>query len=556
MPAGRPGFVAVLLVGLLSSSMSTTPCCAGRLSADQWRQDLQVLDETIRTVHKFPFHTVSESDYSQMVKTLHDNIPTLSDQEIIVEMACIVAAVNDGHTHLNGWHRNAAWGFHSYPIALYWFSDGLYVRQAHPDYAELVGAKVVRIGNHSAAEAQERIERVVAADNASGELAGGPSYLISPEVMQVLGIVDAGDHTPYLLEKDGRSWKPEIKPLAGSWPGWTRGFISANWVDAKDTCEAPVPLWRRHVDQTFWFEYLPNEKLLYVQQNQVRDAQNESLASFYARVWDTFEKNDVETLVLDVRLNGGGNNYLNKPALTLMVRADESARTFTIIGRETFSACQNLVNELSRWTNTVFVGEPTAERVNFYGDTRSTELPNSGLNVRASWLWWQNMDPRDTRDALYPDLAADLSFADYANNRDPAMSAIRSAKEIPTQDGILALIEDGALEVALSALREAIDDPVFRHRNLEAEVNAIGYRLLGNGRTADALAVFRFNTEEFPDSWNVYDSLGEAYENSGDLDRAREMFQKSLSLNPSSPTGLAAIERLQANLNKTDTGHP
>ena len=47
---------------------------------------------------------------------------------------------------------------------------------------------------------------------------------------------------------------------------------------------------------------------------------------------------------------------------------------FVIIGRRTFSACQNLVNELDNYTNAIFIGEPTAENINFYGDTRPGSL--------------------------------------------------------------------------------------------------------------------------------------------------------------------------------------
>jgi tetratricopeptide (TPR) repeat protein len=545
MPASR--VLAVFCLLLTQFGFPTTPARAQQLTPEQWREDLQVLDEAIRTIHKSPFHTVSETDFRQMVQTLHEAIPTLSDTEIIVEMASIVAAVNDGHTRLTGWHRNAKWGFHSYPVALYWFRDGLYVRQAHPDYADLVGARVLRVGDYSAEQAQSMIERVVAADNSQGEVDGGPRYLISPEVMQQVGIIKNLNDPPYVLEKDGHTWTPTMKPLAGPWPGWTRGFVAtgAGWIDAKDESDAPTPLWLRHVDRTFWFEYVADNKMLYVQQNMVRNDPAETLESFYGRVQQALEKNDVEKFVLDVRLNGGGNNYLNKPALTTMVRADAVAQTFTITGRQTFSACQNLVNELSRWTNTVFVGEPTGERVNFYGDTRSTELPNSGLSVRASWLWWQNMDPRDTRDALYPDLAADLTFADYANNRDPVMAIIDDFEAIPTVDAMVTLIEDGSREVAFAALREATHDPVMRHRNMEGQINQVGYQLLARNRPKDALAVFELNVEQFPDSWNAYDSLAEAYETSGELERALQLFQKSLSLNPESPTGLQAVERLE-----------
>ena len=249
---------AVVATFLFLASSSHTSARAAELTADQWREDLQTLDQAVRADHKSPFHTVSEGDYTAMVESLDREIPTLSDQEIIVEMAAIVAAINDGHTRLTGWQRNADRGFHSWPVALYWFSDGLYVRQAHPDYAELVGARVLRIGNYSAEDAQAVIERVVAADNSYGERFGGPFYLISPEVLQAVGITEDIDDPPYVLEKDGRTWSPEIRPLDDSWPGWTLGFIPADagWVDARDGSTAPTPLWLRNIDRTFWFEYL------------------------------------------------------------------------------------------------------------------------------------------------------------------------------------------------------------------------------------------------------------------------------------------------------------
>jgi hypothetical protein len=55
-------------------------------------------------------------------------------------------------------------------------------------------------------------------------------------------------------------------------------------------------------------------------------------------------------------------------------------------------------------------------------------LPNSKLTVRLSTLWWQDMDPRDTRVWQAPDLSAELTFADYRTGRDPAMDLIQHYK--------------------------------------------------------------------------------------------------------------------------------
>src|SRR5205085_5186928 len=97
---------------------------------------------------------------------------------------------------------------------------------------------------------------------------------------------------------------------------------------------------------------------------------------------------------------------------------------FVITGRETFSAAQNLVNQIEKYTEAIFVGEPTAGHPNHYGDNRPFTLPNSGLTVRASTLWWQDLDPRDERLWTAPEIAAELSYSDYVSGKDPALQAV------------------------------------------------------------------------------------------------------------------------------------
>ncbi len=66
----------------------------------------------------------------------------------------------------------------------------------------------------------------------------------------------------------------------------------------------------------------------------------------------------------------------------------------------------------------------------------------------------------------------------------------------------------------------------------ETFVNSLGYELLGQKKVRDAIAVFALNTELYPDSWNTYDSLGEAYADAGDVDLAIVNYRHSLALNP------------------------
>ncbi len=62
----------------------------------------------------------------------------------------------------------------------------------------------------------------------------------------------------------------------------------------------------------------------------------------------------------------------------------------------------------------------------------------------------------------------------------------------------------------------------------EATVNQVGYQLLALGRSDDALAVFRENVRRYPESANVYDSLGEALERGGQRDDALANYTKAV----------------------------
>jgi len=66
----------------------------------------------------------------------------------------------------------------------------------------------------------------------------------------------------------------------------------------------------------------------------------------------------------------------------------------------------------------------------------------------------------------------------------------------------------------------------------EAQTNQLGYVFLFGGDADTAIEVFQKNVDEYPESWNVYDSLGEAYAVKGETARARELYQKALSMAP------------------------
>lgn len=72
--------------------------------------------------------------------------------------------------------------------------------------------------------------------------------------------------------------------------------------------------------------------------------------------------------------------------------------------------------------------------------------------------------------------------------------------------------------------------PNYHWIKQEGGLNAMGYQLMQEQRNEAALEVMKINTENHPDSPNVYDSLGDAYEAVGDTARAVQASEKALAL--------------------------
>lgn len=79
----------------------------------------------------------------------------------------------------------------------------------------------------------------------------------------------------------------------------------------------------------------------------------------------------------------------------------------------------------------------------------------------------------------------------------------------------------------------------------EKTINAFGYKILKDGKITDSIKIFKLNVEAYPNSWNVYDSLGEAYMINGDTTLAIVNYQKSLELNPDNTYGAKMLKRLK-----------
>ena len=108
-----------------------------------------------------------------------------------------------------------------------------------------------------------------------------------------------------------------------------------------------------------------------------------------------------------------------------------------------------------------------------------------------------------------------------------------------------------------TAAEQGAEAAVKQYRNLkanqsatydfsEAELNTLGYQLLGTKKIKDAIEIFKLNVEAYPQASNPYDSLGEAYMMSGDKELALKNYKKALELNPQNTNAASIIKRLES----------
>ena len=528
------------------------------ITTQQWQDDLKFLQETVHKDYPFLFKKTTQADFDKAAEKLHRDIPNLQEHQIVIGLARLVASFKYGHTVLG--FRYQPHAFHQLPLNFYQFKDGIFIQGVHKDYEQTLGAKVVAIGGMPIKEALKTVYPVVPAENDQFFKAYAGNYLSTPEVLHAQGIITKfSKNVELTLEKNGKTFKQTFASLPkGERVPTTYGFTQQDsvWRDSRQ--QETTPYYLKDLDKIYYYEYLPEQKTVYVRHSQIQDDPSEDIPTFYDRVFKFIEANDVERLVIDVRLNGGGNNYKNKPIITGIVKSkkiDKVGSLFVIIGRRTFSACQNLVNEMSNYTNAIFIGEPTSENINFYGDNNRVELPNSKIPADLSFAWWQDKPQWEGGDWLAPHIAIEMDSEDYKLNKDPVLEealAFDATNFVLNPMGHLTnLFLAGKMEELKADATKMIQDPKYRFFDFEGEFNKTGYRLLGRDQFEEAIFVFQMTADAFPDSPNAWDSLAEGYLRAGDKQKAMEYYNKAIQMDPKGPTGKNAREMLR----KMEEGH-
>lgn len=515
------------------------------LTGEQWREDLRYFAAELPKKHKNAFHSMTREQFETAVKQLNDEIPNLKGEEIFVRFLKLIAMVGDGHTSMV---EKSLFNFGIYPLRYYIYKEGVFIQSASTEYGEIVGGKVIKIGNTPIEQVLSQINEIAWGDNYNEQSKKVETefLLFLPKVLQGLKIAENDKSVSLTVEVNGQQKVVEVKAIQAV-QDVINYVRNGKKVNAYDSSTNPKPIYIKDPQNNYWFEYLKDSKVMYVQFNAGQNKSDENIATFFKRVFDFAENNPVDKFVLDVRFNTGGNLGLNTPIITGLIRSklNERGKLFVIIGRRSFSATQHLVNELEKYSNAIFVGEPTGSSPNLYADPVTFTLPNSKLPFRASTLWHQT-NPTDRRIFTLPEIYAEITPDDFRNNRDPVMNEILNYVPGTTFKDLTAeAATNKDIPAFIKKYRSFKSIPKNKYVNTETDINALGYNLLRERKINEAIEVFKLNVESYPNSANVYDSLAEAYLNGGNKEEAIKNYEKALKINSSYVSSLEALRRLK-----------
>ena len=106
-------------------------------------------------------------------------------------------------------------------------------------------------------------------------------------------------------------------------------------------------------------------------------------------------------------------------------------------------------------------------------------------------------------------------------------------------------INEKGIDAAVAEYRRLKTSQAAIHDFAEPELNTLGYRLMGLGRMKEAVEIFKLNVEAYPQGFNTYDSLAEAYMNMNERELAIRNFKKSLELNPQNTNAIEMLKKLE-----------
>jgi len=376
------------------------------LPTEQWHQDLAFLARELPNRHADAFHSISRERFEAEVAELNGKLDHLDGDGIYVGMDRIANLIGDGHTYIKVPEDDA-----SFPIDFQRFGDDYRVTATTSENERALGMRVIKIQDLPIARAHELLLSLTPSDETQVlRDSGALGFLTTGIFLHGIGIIPDRKVVRYTFaDDDGKEFTIDVHAVA---PGDSSKLA---WIYAfKER-----PLFRQKPDENFWYTYLPDSRTVYCSFRGYKDLGRQAKGLF-----DLLKQQHPDKLVIDLRLNGGGDyneglKYLVHPIRDLS-EINRKGHLFVLVGPNTFSAAMSNSAHFRYQTNAILVGQQIGEKPNSYQEAREVKLPNSHWTVRYSVKFYKFVETGEN--VIQPDQEIIPSWDDYRSGRDPVLA--------------------------------------------------------------------------------------------------------------------------------------
>lgn len=407
----RRAFAALGAIG--AAALQAGPAAAQSAK----RAEVEALRRFAETTHPRGREAAADADWRARWDALAAEADGLSEGQYFVRTRRALGWFKDGHTaplpfeFIGGPPAGSAFALHL-PIRARAFQDGVYVTAAAGAGAPLLGARITRVGEMESGALIRAIAEQWPGNDAWAHRWAG-SHFGSPALLQGMGAVRAAAAPiTFEAERNGRRIRVRLTPGA-----------------ALDLTEMPrtrtqAETWREEAGFAN-FAHVQG-RILYIGCAEMADLEGKTFLEFTRECFAAMGERPVTHLVLDLRRNGGGNNFLPEALRKRILRTqfNRPGCLYVLTSPFTFSAAQNPSTRLERDSFATFVGEPTGGSPNHYGDAAPFRGEASGITSIVSTIPWFDSYPQDQRPWIMPDLPAPETFADWRAGRDASLDAV------------------------------------------------------------------------------------------------------------------------------------
>ena len=397
---------------LLATILCVLSCDSDSLDSrevKQWKDDLQVYEDKLSHRHIDIFHSVPAKDFRQQLRGLRERLPSMSRSQVIVELMRVTRTINDGHTSVPLWNQPLK----KFPLSFKVIQSQVYVTGATEDQAELLGARLVSIGDHTSSDVIQALGHVVPfVENPYSTRANTGYYLNRAEVLFGLGLIDSPDRAEFVFEAKEQTVKTSLIS--------NQSYQFTQNLNFRDT--ASIELVEKVSDNVWFGSALGGRAIYFKFRRYPSMSEMESLAD---ELLAFINDNQSNSLIIDLRENYGGDFFIGLKLAQYLVLADSidwKSGVYVLIDNETFSAAMSNAAQYMQILNAKLVGEPTGAKPSGYQDMGLFTLPNSNLVVTYSKRLYHFKEGSNV--ALYPDMTIPISIDDYINGQDRPLNWI------------------------------------------------------------------------------------------------------------------------------------